>query len=99
MAKYLVLWHVDQNRIPMDPKERGKNFGFALDLVKQDLKKGSFTDWGHYYGGNYGYLTSTLAEVELEKALQKYSPLIIFEVHPVTSADTAAEVAKWLTTL
>jgi hypothetical protein len=97
MAKYLVLWQVDQNRVPMDPKERGKNFGMALELVKQDLKKGNFTDWGHYYAGNYGHLTTTLPELELEKTLQKYSPLIIFDVHPVTSADTAAEVAKFLT--
>jgi hypothetical protein len=97
MAKYLVLWQVDQSRIPMDPKERGKNFGMALELVKDDLKKGNFTDWGHYYAGNSGYVTTELPELELEKTLQKYSPLIIFDVHPVGSADTAAKVAKWLT--
>jgi hypothetical protein len=83
----------------MNPKERGRSFGIALDLVKQYLKNGNFSDWGHYYAGNYGYAISTLPEMELLKTLQKYSPLIIFDVHPVSSADTAAEIAKWLTTL
>ncbi len=35
MGKYLVLWEVDQTKIPLDPKERGEGWGFLMGLFSQ----------------------------------------------------------------
>jgi hypothetical protein len=38
MAKYLLLWDVDETRISADPKERKTQLLGLVELVKQDLK-------------------------------------------------------------
>jgi len=34
MGKYLLLWEMDQTRIPIDPKERGTGWKALMDMVK-----------------------------------------------------------------
>jgi hypothetical protein len=46
MGKYLVLWEVDQTKIPIDPKERGEGWSLLMALVRQDIEKGITKDWG-----------------------------------------------------
>ena len=38
MGKYLVLWEVDQTKIPIDPKERGAGWSFLMAMVRQDIR-------------------------------------------------------------
>ena len=40
MGKYLVLWEVDQTRIPVDPKERKDAWSLLMAVVRQDIEKG-----------------------------------------------------------
>jgi len=46
MGKYLVLWKVDQARVPISPQERGAGWGALVEMVKEDLKKGMLKEWG-----------------------------------------------------
>ena len=39
MGKYLVLWEVDQSRVPVDAKERGGAWSLLMEMVKQDIKR------------------------------------------------------------
>ena len=40
MGKYLVLWEIDQTKIPVDPKERKEGWSLLMAVVRQDIEKG-----------------------------------------------------------
>lgn len=94
MGKYLVLWEVDQSRVPVDAKERSAAWSLLLAVVKQDLKSGIGKDWGGFVGENNGYSIAEGTEVEVANMLHQYTPYVIFKVHPVASVDQIAEVIK-----
>jgi hypothetical protein len=96
MAKYLILWEMDQSKIPINPKERGERFGALTELVKQDLKTGSLTDWGSFVGTNGGYAIGEGTEIELATYLQQYIPFVIFKSYPVMSVEQVGEILKAL---
>ena len=50
MGKYLVLWEIDQTKIPVDPKERGDTWSLFMTVVRQDIEKGIVKDWGAFVG-------------------------------------------------
>ncbi len=86
MGKYLVLWEIDQSKIPIDPKERGEGWSMLMAMVRQDLEKGTLAmDWGAFLGEAKGYAVYEGAEVEVMKALQQYVPFCIFKVRPIAS--------------
>jgi hypothetical protein len=96
MAKYLILWELDDSRIPLDPKERGAAWTMMTDTVKQDLKAGIHSDWGAYVGGGKGYAVSEGNELEIAKLMQRFVPFVKFEVHQVMTVEQIGEVAKSL---
>ena len=97
MAKYLILWELDDSRMPEDPKERGAAWTMMADMVKQDMKAGTHDDWGSYVGGGKGYAISEGSELEIAQLMQKFVPFVKFEVHQVMTIDQVAELAKSLT--
>ena len=97
MPKYLVLWEVDGTRAPTDANKRGAMWGMMVDMIKQDLKEGREEDWGAFVGETRGYSVSERSEVDILKDLQRFYPLVKFEVHQVVSVEQVAEVAKSLT--
>lgn len=94
MGKYLMLWEVDQSRVPVSAKERGTGSSLLLEMVKQDLKSGKLKDWGAFVGENNGYLIAEGTEVEVGNTLLRFAPYILFKVHPIASVDQIAEVIK-----
>ena len=97
MGKYLVLWEVDQNRVPISPQERGAGWGALIEMVKEDLKKGRMKDWGAFVGEINGYGVYEGTEVEIGNALQQYVPWVRFKVHPVASVKQVGEIVEALT--
>ncbi len=91
MGKYLILWEVDQTKIPIDPKERGQGWSFLMAMVRQDIEKGITKDWGAFVGETKGYVVNEGTELEVMKALQQYVPFCIFKVHPIS---TESQVTK-----
>jgi len=97
MPKYLVLFEIDNSKVPIDPKERGESWGTMLDMVKQDIKDGVTLDWGSFLGENRGYMVCEGSEMELEKYLQRVVPFVDFKVYRIMSVEQMAELAKSLT--
>jgi len=96
MGKYLLLWALDRTKIPVDPKERGIEFNMLMKIIKQDTKKGILKDWGLFVSEHKGYSVVQGTEVEVIKAIQRYTPFVYFAVHPVASVTHAGEMIKAL---
>ena len=96
MGRYLVLWEVEQTKIPLDPKERGEGWGMLMAMVRQDHEKGLTTSWGAFVGETNGYAVFEGGEVEVMNALQQYVPFVIFEVKPLASESQVNEMVKAL---
>ena len=97
MGKYLVLWEVDQSKIPIDPKERGEGWSFLMAMVRQDIEKGITKDWGSFVGDTKGYSINEGTEVEVMNALQQYVPFCTYQVHPIATESQVNEMIKALT--
>jgi hypothetical protein len=97
MGKYLVLWEMDQSKIPIDPKERGAAWAMLMAMVRQDIEKGIVKDFGVFVGQNSGYAVHEGSEVDVMKITQQYVPFAIFKVYPVASEDQNNEMIKALT--
>lgn len=97
MGKYLVLWEIDQTKVPISPQERGTGWAALIDIVKEDIKKGITKDWGAFVGEINGYSVIEGTEVEVGNALQQYVPFATFKVHAVASVEQVEEVIKALT--
>jgi hypothetical protein len=96
MGKYLVLWEVDQAKIPIDPKERGDGWSLLMAMVKQDIEKGITKDFGAFVGQNNGYSIHEGTELDVMNTLAQYVPFCIFKVHPVASESQVSEMIKGL---
>jgi hypothetical protein len=96
MGKYLVLWEVDQTKIPLDPKERGEGWSFLMAMIRQDIEKGITKDWGSFLGESSGYAVNEGTELEVMKSLQQFVPFCTFKVHPIASESQVNEMIKGL---
>ena len=96
MGKFLVLWEVDQTKIPIDPKERGDGWSLLMAMVNQDIEKGITKDFGAFVGENQGYSVHEGTELEVMNTLAQYVPFCIFKVHPVASESQVSEMIKGL---
>jgi hypothetical protein len=96
MGKYLVLWEVEQSRMPIDPKERGAGLGALITKVKQDIEKGKVKDWGNFVGEPRGYDVFEGTELELMNTLQQFVPFVSFKVHQIASLSQVEEMIKAL---
>jgi len=97
MGKYLVLWEIDQTKVPVSPQERGAGWAALMDMVEADRKKGILKDFGAFTGEIRGYSVLEGTEVEIANSLQQYVPWAIFKVHNVMSEKQTNEMIKALT--
>ena len=73
--------------VPANPEERVKYWLSLLELVKADLKSGTFTDWGICNDSSEGYCFAETDENTLNAGIIKWLPYIIFDVKPVLTVD------------
>ena len=97
MAKYLVLWELNNSLAPVDPKERGAAWLAMMEMIKQDLAEGRDSDWGCFVGETKGYTITEQDDVTMMKNLQRFFPFVTFKAMPVVTVDQIVEVAKSLT--
>ena len=96
MGRYLLIWKLDSDRIPEDPKERAAGWGGLLNLVKKDFEKGMTKDWGTFVGEGKGYCIVEGSETEIAILMQQYSPYVQFETHPIMSVSQAEDMLNAL---
>jgi hypothetical protein len=94
MGKYLVLWEIDQSRVPVSAKERGPAWSVLLEMVKRDIKAGIVKDWGAFVGEINGYSIGEGTEVEIGNMLMQYAPYVSFKTHPIASVAQVGDIIK-----
>jgi hypothetical protein len=96
MGKWLVLWELDESKVPVDPKQRGSGWQMLMALVKQDLEEGTGKDWGAFVGEHRGYTIHEGTQLEIAVALQQYVPFVRFRVHPVETVSQVEQLIEAL---
>jgi len=96
MGQYLTIWEVERDKIPVDPKERGTGWRSLMGLVRQDIEGGVITSWGAFPGEERGYSVWVGSEVEVMNAMQRYLPLIRFEVHALATEEHVNQMIEGL---
>ena len=97
MTKYLLLWDMNKNLVPIDPKERSTGWGTLLAMVKKDLAKGLMKDWGAFPGENRGYLIAEGSQLDVLKMTQQYTPYVHFRIHPVSAVGEIEALLEYMT--
>ena len=98
MGKYLLLWDLNPDRVPVDPKERAAAWSMFIDMIKQHMNEGITKDWGSFIAEGSGYAVVEGSEMEVINHCQKFVPFVAFETHPVASIDQIEEMIKALQT-
>lgn len=92
MGKYLMIWELNVDHTPVDPKERGAGYELLIAMVKQDKKRGLTKYWGNFVGEGSGFTIVEGSEVDINKMVQQYTPYVKFKTHPFVTLEQAAEV-------
>ena len=96
MGRYLVMWEVDQSRVPVDAKERGGAWSLLMEMVREDMKAGKTKEWGAFVGEINGFAIYEGTETEVGKSLMRYVPYVSFKLHPLASVNQVDEIIKSL---
>lgn len=96
MAKYLMLWELDRNKIPVDPEERAAGWKPLINLVKQDLEKGIIKDWGAFLGEMKGFLIAEGEDLAINMMIQQYTPYAYFQTFPIAPVGLVEEMVNTL---
>jgi hypothetical protein len=94
MAKYLLLWEINREFMPEDPKEASALVVSMAEKVKRGIEDGRTVDWGMFIDGDQGYSISQLEPQDLYLRLQQFWPYVRFEVHEVLSVDDLIRTHK-----
>ena len=95
MTKYLILWKMDQNRIPEDPEEWIKRDEKFMSMVKDDLENGKTLEWGMFAGGRTaGYAICEGTDLEVTMENMKYIPHMKMKSYPVLGPTQVEEMMK-----
>ena len=87
MARYLVLWEVDESKIPLDPNVRRESWLQAIKMTREDMKSGSLKEYGAFLGQTKGFNIDEGTEEEIAKRIMKYIPLCRFQIIPLITLD------------
>jgi len=97
MARLMLFWELDVNRIPEDPKTRATAWNQLLGAVKQDMEQGIMKQWGAFIGENAGYCVVEGNEIDISALLQRYVPHAKFKTHPVLTVHETEDMLRKLT--
>jgi hypothetical protein len=66
-----------------------------LEMVKEDLRYGSFSEFGQFGNGMDGYVISELKDVtDLAAVMFKYRPYVTWKIRPVLDIDESMVVIQ-----
>ncbi len=78
MAKYLMLWEIDFNRLPDDPKAKKALLLKTQEIVKQHVRERLIKDWGAFAGEHGGYAIFEGSAVDLQTLQLMWVPFVKF---------------------
>jgi len=94
MARYLMLWELDQTKVPADPKERAAMWAPMVQGIKQRIAAGTTKDWGCFAGGMKGFTIHEGDEMTVSNAVQSFIPYVKFDVRQLISIDQLGELVE-----
>lgn len=94
MAKYLVLWELDESKIPDDPKERKAAWLAAQEAVAAQMKSGLVKDRGNFLGVTAGFTIEVGDPEEVLAGHLQWIPFCRMKVYPFVSLDEAQASLK-----
>jgi hypothetical protein len=94
MARFLLNWELDQNKIPEDPKTRATAWGQLIGMIKQDIEKGMLKDWGAITGQMNGFTIFEGTETDVLTFVQQYTPWVRFTTHPIVNVREIEEMIR-----
>ena len=94
MARYLMLWELNRDRIPADPKERAAGWTTLTNLVKEDLNSGITKSWGAFIGEMKGYCLVEGDEIEIAMMVQRYTPYVYFQTLPCVTVELIGQMLE-----
>ncbi|MFW9895994.1 MAG: hypothetical protein ACFFD7_09355 [Candidatus Thorarchaeota archaeon] len=80
--------------MPVGRKERAAGWKALLNFVKKDLKSGLTLDWGAFVGELGGYSIIEGDELDINVALQNYSPFVHFKLHSIVDVGEAERLLE-----
>jgi hypothetical protein len=92
-GRYLIIWEMDQSKIPIDPKTRQAAWTPLVAMVKHQIQTGLTISWGGFVGETRGYTIMEGTVQEVHDACFRYVPFVIFKVYPLATLD---EVGKMI---
>lgn len=94
MSKYLMLWEIDVNKVPISLEERAIALKPMITMVKEGIKDGRIKDWGTFVGEMNGYSIAEGTEIEIGQFNQQWVPFVSFKSYPIASVDDVATVIE-----
>jgi hypothetical protein len=94
MAKYLMLWELDETKIPANPKERAAAWAPLVERVRQNMKQGSTKAWGSFAGETRGFAIHEGDDMTVSMHVQQFLPFVTFNIYPFISIDQMEELIK-----
>jgi hypothetical protein len=96
MGRYLVLWELDPNRIPVDPKERAAAWQASMGAVGKAIEDGIIKEWGAFVGDINGFGIYEGTEAEVSAVMHQFIPFARNRVYAFT---TLGEGQEWLNSM
>jgi hypothetical protein len=94
MGKYLMLWEVDESRIPVDSEERKAGWLMMLEMTKQNMSEGLVKDWGAFVSTTNGFSIVDGTEEDIHAMCMKFVPFVRFEIYPAASVDQIVKIVE-----
>jgi hypothetical protein len=96
MPKYLMLWEIDTDKIPISREERAAAWKPMIEMVKEGIKEGRIKDWGTFVGEMSGYSVAEGTEEEIGYFNQQWVPFVKFKTYPIASVEDTELVIERL---
>ena len=96
MGKYLMLWEIDQSKVPLNRDERAEAWKPMIEMVKEGMNEGRIKDWGTFVGELNGYSIAEGTEAEIGAFNQQWVPFVNFKSFPIASVEDVEKVIEIL---
>ena len=96
MGRYLMLWEIDESKLPISREERAAAWKPMIDMIKEGIKEGRIKEWGCFVGELKGFSVAEGTEEEIGYFNQQWVPFVSFSSHPIASVEDVEKVIEKL---
>ena len=94
MAKYLLLWEMDNTRTPEDLEERKTQYRSFQDIVRRQMKDGEISDWGACVGEMKGFCIIEGSAEDVHKLVLRWIPWVSFQTKELLAIEQVVKATE-----